>query len=93
MFGQINKMVAQPGQRSELIGHLTAGTAHMPGCRSYIVAADAEHADIIWVTEVWDSPDLHAASLDITEVRSAISAAMPFIASFETVATTAPILD
>ena len=54
----------------------------MPGCRSYIVGRDLTDAEGIWVTEVWDSKDLHAASLQIPAVRAVIQRAMPLIAGF-----------
>jgi len=35
----------------------------MPGCLSYVVAADATELDALWVTEVWESQASHQASL------------------------------
>ena len=67
-YGLIGKMLAQPGKRDELIGHLLAGTGAMPGCLSYVVARDATDADAIWITEVWDGRDSHAASLKLPEL-------------------------
>lgn len=82
MYGLIGKMLAQPGKRDELIGHLLAGTGAMPGCLSYVVATDAADANAIWITEVWDSRDSHAASLKLPAVQAAISKARPLIAGF-----------
>jgi quinol monooxygenase YgiN len=90
MFGQINKITAAAGKREELLRLVISGSDKMPGCRSFVVAKDAEDADVIWVTEVWDSPDLHKASMDIPDVKASVEQAMPMIARFETVATTIP---
>lgn len=83
MFGLIGKMRAQPGKRGDLIAILLDGTATMPGCRTYIVAEDAEEADAIWITEVWDSAESHAASLKLPAVQAAIAKGRPLIAGFD----------
>lgn len=82
MYGLIGKMLAKPGARDELIRHLLAGTDAMPGCLSYVVAKDATDADAIWITEVWDSRESHAASLKLPAVQAAIAKARPLIAGF-----------
>ncbi|MBX3482128.1 MAG: antibiotic biosynthesis monooxygenase [Phenylobacterium sp.] len=82
MYGLIGKMLTKPGQRDALIGLLAEATGAMPGCLSYIVAADAQDADAIWITEVWDSPASHQASLKLPGVQAAIARARPLIAGF-----------
>ena len=88
-FGLIGQMLARPGKRDELVGYLKESTGAMPGCLSYVVALDASNPDAIWITEVWDSRESHAASLKLPVVRAAIVKAKPVIAgfpqSFETV--------
>ena len=91
MFGMIGKMTATAGQRDALIAILLEGTTAMPGCLSYIVAKDAKDANAIWVTEVWDSKDSHAASLQLPEVKAAIARGRPMIAGFSDGATTEPV--
>ena len=54
----------------------------MPGCRSYVVAADPSDPDALWVTEVWDSPESHKASLSLPAVQAAIARGKPLIAGF-----------
>ena len=66
------------------------GSDEMPGCHSYIVAKDAQDADVIWVSEVWDSAEMQKASMDIPNVKQSVEQAMPMIAGFETIATTVP---
>ena len=82
MFGLIGKMVATPGNREALAGILLGGTGAMPGCLSYIVAKDPRDGDALWITEVWDSPESHKASLSLPQVREAIAKGRPLIASF-----------
>ena len=82
MYGLIGRMIAQPGQRDRLIETILGGIAEMPGCLNYVVARDPRDGDTIWVTEVWDSPESHRASLQLPAVKSTIERAKPLIASF-----------
>lgn len=91
MYGLIGKMTAQPGQRDALAAILVDGVAGMPGCLSYVVANDPASADVIWITEVWETEDAHQASLQLPSVRAAITKGRPLIAGMETVAETTPI--
>lgn len=81
-FGLIGQMLAKPGKRDELVGYLKDAIGAMPGCLSYVVALDTGNADAIWITEVWDSRESHAASLKLPAVRAAIEKARPIIAGF-----------
>jgi quinol monooxygenase YgiN len=91
MFGLIGKMRAAPGKRDELIKILLDGTGSMPGCLSYIVAADPADADAIWITEVWIDEASHKASLALAEVQAAIARARPIIAGFDSQTRTVPV--
>ena len=51
MFGLIGCMRAAEGRRDELLAILSAQIGEMPGCKSYVIAADARDADAIWITE------------------------------------------
>ena len=82
MYGLIGRMLAAPGKREELLAVMLNGNTPMPGCRSYVIARDPASDDGIWITEVWDSKEQHAASLDIPAVRETISKARPLIAGF-----------
>jgi quinol monooxygenase YgiN len=82
MFGLIGKIDAVPGQRDALAAILLQGMADMPGCRSYVVAEDPVDIDALWVTEVWDSRDSHAASLALPSVQDAIREGRPMIVGF-----------
>jgi quinol monooxygenase YgiN len=91
MYGLMGRMIATPGQRDELIAILLEGVDAMPGCLSYVVARDVKDANAIWVTEVWDSKDSHAASLKLPVVRAAIARGRPLIAGFDSHAESEPV--
>jgi quinol monooxygenase YgiN len=82
MYGLIGQMKAAPGKRDDLVAILSESTDGMPGCLSYIVAADATDADALWITEVWTDKGSHAASLKLPAVQAAIAKARPIIAGF-----------
>lgn len=81
-YGLIGQMLSTPGKRDELVAILTQATGGMPGCLSYVVALDSANPDAIWITEVWNSRESHAASLKLPAVRAAIARARPIIAGF-----------
>lgn len=91
MHGLIGRMIAAEGKRDELLAILQKGTTAMPGCLIYVIAKDPSDANSIWITEVWDSKESHAASLKIPAVREAISKARPLIAGFKESFTTEPV--
>ena len=82
MHGLIGSFKAKPGQREALLSILLEDVGNLPGCLSYIVAEDPADADVLWITEVWDSRESHAASLKLPAVRAAIAKARPIIAGF-----------
>ncbi len=82
MYGLIGQIIAVDGKREALAQILLEGIAGMPGCISYIVALDQERHDALWVTEVWESQELHKASLKLASVQAAIAAGRPLIAGF-----------
>lgn len=91
MYGLIGKMTAKPGERERLAAILVAGIAGMPGCLSYIVANDPADADLLWITEVWESKAAHLASLLLPSVKDAIAKGRPLIAGMVSVAETQPV--
>ncbi len=90
-YGLVGRMTARPGQRDSLTRILIDGVAGMPGCVSYVVAHDAANAEMIWITEVWESQEAHAASLALPTVRDAIARGRPLIARMEMIAETRPV--
>ena len=82
MFGLITQIRANRGARDPLASILIKGSASMPGCLSYVVAADGTDSDALWITEVWRSAELHKASLQLPQVREAMAAGRALIAGF-----------
>ena len=82
MFGLITNIRATSGERARLASILIKASASMPGCLSYVVAADATDPDGLWITEVWRSAELHEASLQLPQVREAMRTGRPLIAGF-----------
>jgi quinol monooxygenase YgiN len=80
-FGYIGSMRAKPGLRAEVISILVSGTDRLRevGCIYYLVGADENDDDMIWVSEVWTSKEAHAASLELPGTKAAISKAMPML--------------
>ena len=81
-YGLIGQMLAQPGQRAALAAILSEGTGAMPGNIAYLVGEDSANPDAIWVVELWDSREAHAASLNLPAVQAAIQRARAMIAGF-----------
>lgn len=91
MYGRIGRMTAQAGERAGLAAILLEGLTGMPGCLSYVVAEDPGDADALWITEVWQSPQDHQASLSLPSVQAAIAKGRPLIAGMQTLAETNPL--
>jgi len=90
-YGLISQIMAVPGQRTTLASVLIAGARGMPGCLSYIVAADDEKDDALWITEIWTDKASHANALRLATVQAAIAKAQPLIVGFSNRAETRPI--
>jgi quinol monooxygenase YgiN len=90
MYGLIGKLSAVPGQRDALATILLEGTEAMPGCLSYIIGTDPADPEALWVTEVWDSPASHQASLALPAVKAAMAKGRPLIAGFSNRTETVP---
>ena len=91
MYGLIGKMTAIQGQRDALASAMLEGTTAMPGCLSYIIAHDPADPDALWITEVWNNKESHAASLALPAVKAAIAKGRPLIAGFSNRTETTPI--
>lgn len=91
MYGLITSMLVLPENRDALLGALTLGSTDLPGCMSYVVAADAEDPSVVWVTEVWESTAAHAASLELDQVQAAIAEAKPWLVGFGQRVETVPV--
>ena len=90
-YGLIGQMMAQPGQRAALVAILSEGTGAMPGNIAYLVGEDSANADAIWIVELWESKEAHAASLTLPAEQAAIAKGRPLIAGFGTRAEFKPV--
>ena len=90
-YGLLGKMMAQPGKRAELVVILSEGTGEMPGNIAYLIGEDSANPDAIWIVELWDSKEAHAASLKLPAVQDAIKRGRPLIAGFGTRAEFKPV--
>ena len=91
MYGLIGKATCVAGKRDEFIAILLRDVGTMPGCLSYVIARDPKDPDAVWITEVWDSKESHAASLQLPGVRAAIAKGRPLIANFGEQIVTEPV--
>ena len=91
MYGLIGKFRAKPGQRDAVVAAMLDDDTPIPGCMSFVVAHDLSDADVVWITEVWDSQASHKASLEMPSVKASIARAMPLIAAFEQHIETMPV--
>jgi quinol monooxygenase YgiN len=80
-YGYIGSMRTSSGHRDDVIKILLSGATGLraAGCQLYAVCTDPADANVIWVTEIWDSAEHHDASLQLPETRAAIAVAMPML--------------
>lgn len=90
-YGLLGQMMAQPGKRAELVAILAEDTDAMPGNIAYLIGEDSANPDAIWVVELWDSKESHAASLKLPVVQEMIKKGRPLIAGFGTRAEFKPV--
>lgn len=82
MYAMTGRLFARKGMRDNLIQTLLRASAlvsEFPGCRAYIVLADAADEHAVAVFEMWDDKQAHDASLLDDGVRALISEAMPLL--------------
>ena len=85
-YGRQGTIVARPGQGDALKRIMLESAERadeMPGCRLYLIAGRKEQPDAVLITEVWDSAEAHAASLNIPDVIATIAKARPLIERVE----------
>ncbi len=90
-YGLLGQMMAQPGKRAELVAILSEGTGVMPGNMAYLIGEDSANPDAIWIVELWETKEAHAASLKLPAVQEAIRKGRPLIAGFGTRAEFKPV--
>lgn len=81
--GLHGKLVAIEGKSDDLAAILLRAAkivGDLPGCLLYAVSKDEAEPNAVFVTEIWESPEAHGASLQLPEVRELITEAMPILA-------------
>jgi quinol monooxygenase YgiN len=81
MYGSIGSMRTKPGRRDEVVSLLVNGASDLrsAGCRLYVVSVSDSEADVISVSEVWESKERHDASRQLPETTGAMAQAMPML--------------
>lgn len=82
-FGLVGSFRAQPGQGDALADLLLKAAAALEAngdCELYVISRSHDDPDVVWVTEVWASPEAHRASLEDPRARELIAQAGPLIA-------------
>jgi quinol monooxygenase YgiN len=80
-YGLLNKLTAKPGKREEVIGILLESGKLMDdsACLMYMVSEAADDPNVIYVTDLWTSKDLHRQALQAPELRGYIDKAIPLL--------------
>ena len=81
-YGLHGKLTAKTGKGNELAQILLEAAELMKsasGCHLYVVGRSDQHAEEVWVTEIWDTKEDHDQSLTAPEVRALIGRAMPLL--------------
>jgi quinol monooxygenase YgiN len=74
---------AHPGKRDELAKLMleSADTLEgMEGCIFYIINESVDDPDVLWIMELWENAEAHAASLKNERVLAVIQRCRPLIA-------------
>lgn len=79
LHGSLKARESKGNQLASLLMKASEVLGTVAGCRLYVVSIDSEDEDLVWVTEVWDSKEDHAASLQQESIRSIIGEAMPLL--------------
>ena len=83
MFGLYTKITTTSDKRKDLLDillHASQAMQSVDGCMLYIINESATEPDVIWVTEIWNNKESHAASLQLESNKALIAQAMPLIA-------------
>lgn len=82
-FAMFGKLTAISGKRQELAGMMLASSetlSGMEGCIYYVIHEAEDEPDVLWITELWETKEAHAASLQNEQVRELIGRCRPLIA-------------
>lgn len=82
LYGLHGRLIAKEGKAKELSKILLDASALMKsakGCYLYTVSIDKSSPNEVWVTEIWESKEDHANSLDVAGVKELIGKAIPLL--------------
>jgi quinol monooxygenase YgiN len=80
-FANVGSLGTKPGHRDNVVSILLRPMPELrdAGCLLYEVGINDESPDTVFVCELWESAQAHAASLQLGSVRAAIQEAMPLL--------------
>ena len=80
-FANVGRLGVKPGRRDELIEILIRPSGEMRelGCLLYEVGVNDGDPDAVFVSELWESAEAHAASLRLDSVRASLAEATPLL--------------
>lgn len=81
-YGLFGSISVSEGNGSVFSDILMEGTKNMPGCLRYDIGTDLGDPDKVWVYELWETKEMHEASLALPSVQEAIKKGMPLIKAF-----------
>ncbi|ANS74507.1 antibiotic biosynthesis monooxygenase [Paenibacillus yonginensis] len=85
-LGLYTKFTAVEAQRETLLEMLLEAAHAMQsieGCDLYVVNLPENDPNSIWVTEIWNDPSAHEASLTLESAKELIRKARPLISGIE----------
>jgi quinol monooxygenase YgiN len=80
-FANVGSLETKPGQRDAVVSILIRPMAGLKeaGCLLYEVGVSDAAPDTVFVSELWESPEAHRASLELDSVQAAIAVAIPLL--------------
>jgi len=81
-YALINKLVAMPGQRDQVVEILLESGKLFddnPACEISVVAESVNDPDVIWVIDRWTSEEGHKKALSQPELRPFVEKATPLL--------------
>jgi quinol monooxygenase YgiN len=78
-YALINKLIAKPGKRDDVINVLLESGKNFsdnPACILYLVNKDARDPNVIWVEDLWTGKEEHDAALAEPYLRPLMAQAM-----------------
>lgn len=80
-FANVGTLGVLPGKRDDVVAILTRSNLVLAdaGCLLYEVGVNDDEPETVFVAELWESAEAHAASLQLDSVRAAIAEAMPLL--------------